>query len=445
MLAVDEIAFGDGVRWQVFRAIEGNRGRANAQMAVGADGLVYIGVEGGMARIDLGEDARWRATVVEKLPAGLGLEATSMFNFSSCGGDWFWHGGTGAIVAWKPGNRARVAGNGSATQHVFAFGDQIFASSRSSGDLSRLGADHQDKMVFEHALLASDTVTCSVPLWQDQLLVGTSGGGLQIFDGKSIRPFVASGLLSGSHRINDLCQAGPGLFAAAVDTVGVIFFDEKGRTIQVLDRMLDHRLGRVQRLEYAKDGVLWALLNDGLARIEFPSQVSRFEPMLASGLAYAKPVRHDGKLWFLADGHTLRGVYDASAASQRFEDIPPPGRYQYTLEDWDGELFATNETGIYRHESDGWRLVVPDIVNARIGLASPHEGKFLYVARRRNRVLTRKGAGFEAERFPQPGLGDVYSAVEDGAGVVWLATGFKPGRTGRMAACQSDSADPGLE
>jgi len=39
--------------------------------------------------------------------------------------------------------------------------------------------------------------------------------------------------------------------------------------VQVLDRSLDHRLARVQRLEYAPTGVLWALLNDGVARVQF--------------------------------------------------------------------------------------------------------------------------------------------------------------------------------
>jgi signal transduction histidine kinase/CheY-like chemotaxis protein len=367
---------------------------------------------------------------VDALPEGGGLESNVLLYFTECGDRWFWHGGSGAVVEWRPGANARIAGRISATTLVFALGDQIFASSRSSGELFRLGPDGQERMVFERQLLASDTVTCSAPLRDGELLVGTTGAGLQVFDGNSVRPFAASGMLGAGRRINDLREAGPGLFAAAVDTVGVIFFDASGRTIQVLDRLLDHRLGRVQRLEYTQDGVLWALLNEGLARIEFPSQVSRFEPILTSGLTYAKPVRHDGRLWFLADGQVLRGGYDASGRLERFENASPPGRYQFTLNEWEGSLFATNEEGIHRRDADGWRRVAGDIVNARVGFAKPRGGRSLYVARDEIGYLTPDGAGFAVERVPVPGLGDVYSAIEDADGVVWLELGSS--RAGRL-------------
>jgi hypothetical protein len=66
--------------------------------------------------------------------------------------------------------------------------------------------------------------------------------------------------------------------------------------------------------------VLWALLDDGVVRIEFPTALSVFGPLLGSSLNYTKPVRHNGRLWMLSDSRVMRGVYSADGRLERFED-----------------------------------------------------------------------------------------------------------------------------
>ncbi|MBE2216210.1 MAG: response regulator [Opitutaceae bacterium] len=430
VVAGEELALGDGVRWNVYRAVEGVLTRSTTQLAVDAENRLYLGAEGSIHRIDLGADARWHTSPVGSLPTDAHAYASALTFAARAGTEWYWHGGSGAVAAWRPGAQPRIVGTIDAVEHVFTLEGRTYISSRSDGDLFRVEASGPLRMPFPVDRSPGDTITCSAPYRPGLRLVGTSGAGLQLFDGTRLEPWITKGLLGLGHRINDLCQAGPGYFAAAVDSVGVVFFDDEGHTIQVLDRMLDHRLGRVQRLDYSRDGVLWALLADGLARVEFPSQISHYEPLLASGLDYAKPVRHDGRLWFLADGKVLHAVYDTGGRLERFEEAGPAGRFQYALSLWDGDLVASNETGIYRRQAGTWQPILPGVANARLGFARAPDGRAFYAGRDEIGYVAHDGDAVTAERIPVPGLGNVYGALQDAEGVVWLELGAS--RAGRI-------------
>ena len=423
-----EIAFGDGVRWETFRGVEGDAGFIAAQVAVDDDGRIYTGANGQIARIDLGEDSHWRLTPATALPADETLGKEVLNYVAALPDAWYWYGGS-AIVSWRPGQTVRLAGHVGAVDRIVTVGGQVFASSQASGDLYRLAGDGSTIRVSPENTLPRDSVTCGAPFGPGQLLVGTSGNGLKIFDGSTFRDFGGRGPLGGGHRINDVCPAGDGLFAAAVDTFGIVFFDREGRIVQALDHTLDYRLMRVQRLSYAPTGVLWALLNTGIARVEFPSRLSYFETLIPSGLSYAKPLRHDGQLWVLADGKAMRAVYDSGGRLEKFDEDMPPGRYVFTLSDVDGRLFAANDAGIFVREASGWKTVATEIVNARVGIASTPDG-LLYVARNEYGWLQQTPDGYKTRRIPVPGLGDIYNALTDPAGVIWLELGAS--RVGRM-------------
>jgi signal transduction histidine kinase/CheY-like chemotaxis protein len=440
VIAGDELALGDGVRWQVHRAVDGAQTRATTQLAVDEKNGIYVGAEGSINRVEFDADARWRSTPFATLPTDGTAHTTALIFAARAGSEWYWHGGSGSVISWRPEAPPRVVGTADAVEHIFTLEGQTYISSRSDGDLFRLTAAGPELLQLAGGRSPSDTITCSAPFRPGQRLVGTSGAGLLLFDGKDVRPWVARGLLGPGHRITDLCPAGPGYFAAAVDGVGVVFFDDEGRTVQVLDRMLDHRLGRMQRLEYSRDGVLWALLTEGLARIEFPSQVSHYEPLLASGLDYARPVRHEGRLWFLAAGKILRAVYDAGSRIERFEEAGPPGRFQYNLGLWDADLYASNETGTYLYDAGLWRLILPDVINARLGFATTPDGRSFYAARDEIGFVSRRDGSVAVERIAVPRLGNVYGALQDDAGVVWLELG-----TGRAGRVDLRSPTPTLE
>jgi PAS domain S-box-containing protein len=433
LIAQHELAVGDGVRWEGYRAAD-DQSPILTSVAVDKDGQIYTGVEGGISRVELSEGALWRLTPAIKLPPEDVSQRAALVSVAAFPDHWFWYGGSGAIISWRPGETAHVASkagaNIGAVERIFTLGREVFVSDQASGALSRLKGDGTSERLDAAALLVSERVTCAIVFNPGELLVGTGSVGLKLFDGREFRPFAASGLLSSGHRITDLCSAGDGFFAASIDTVGIVFFDREGRTVQALDRSLDHRLARVQRLLYTRDGVLWALLNDGIARVEFPSPISHFEALLADGLAFAQPMRHAGQLWIQADGRAMHGAYDEAGRLDRFVDETPPGRYLFTLAEVDGHLFATNDEGIYVLEATGWRLALPGIVNARIGVARTTPDRLYYVARGEFGTIQPTRQGYGATRISCPALGDSYNSAVESGGIGWLELGLS--RIGRL-------------
>jgi len=417
-----ELAFGDGVRWDTFRSADGEP-PIIATVAVDGDGQIYTGLNGGIARIDLGDGGRWHFTQVATVSQVLDPGGLDLTRVAALPDQWYWYGGTKVIVSWRPGQPIRIVGRVEGPDRIFNLGKELFLSSGNSGELLRLKSDGAVERIRAADILVSETVTCTIPFGNGQLLAGTGSVGPRLFDGRNFRPFGPPGPLNSGHRITDLCAVGGGFYAAAVDTVGIVFFDRTGRTVQVLDRSLDHRLARVRLLKYSGSGVLWAVMDNGVARVEFPSPVSHFEPLVPSGLSFAQPLRHDGQLWILADGRAMHGVYGPAGRLERFDDDTPPGRYLFTLVEVDGHLFGGNDKGIYLRDPSGWREILPGIVNARVWSVGSSKGVWDYAARGEFGVIRQEGPNYAARRIPAPGIADNYGAVVDADGISWVELG----------------------
>ena len=425
VVAQKEIAFGDGVHWQAFQASDDKDSAVTENVVVADDGQIYVGISGHIARLELGVDGRWRLIAVAALPASEGIQSYQIKNVTKSTDTWYWHGGTGYILAWKPGQTPQVMGKVGSIQRIFNLGKEVFVSNSTAGELYRIDSSaHDTVLISPPDASVANCITCTAPFGPGVLLTGTLSAGLQLYDGVALRPFQAGKLLGPGHRINDVCQITDRLFAVAVDTVGIIFFDRDGRIVQVLDRTQDHRLARVHTLKYAPNGVLWAVLAEGLARVEFPSALSHFEPLLPSGGDYTRPVRYQGRLWICCDGRALRGIYDKDDRLVSLEDDSPPGQYTADMGEVAGELWAADNTGIYVREPGGWKAMVLGIHNAHFDIARPRQRGIFYAAKGEIGWVRKTADGYQADRFVEPELSEVYSGVEDAKGIIWLELGM---------------------
>lgn len=426
VVAQRQIAIGDGTRWETYQQAPDQDAYIYAQVAVDDDGRIYTGVGGKICRIDLGADALWRLVPVYSTP-----DNDPYSRVVQVAGTWVWRSGGGTMLAWRPGRPVQKCGLSAAVEDIFAVGNDLFASNGSSGGLYELHFGAMATPVPSVKTVASDIVTCSANYGARQVIVGTTGSGIRTFDGKEFGDVVLPKILSEGSHINDICQVGIDLYAAAVDTKGIVFFERGGRIVQVLTGTLDHRLARPRRLVYSKNGVLWVMLENAVACIQFPSPISNFEALLPSHMNYAKPLRHDGKLWVLADGHLTRGIYDSNGCLQRFETDTPPGKFLWSIAETKGRFFATNDEGIFVRDDAAWKLVAAGIVNARLGIGpASSEGRYFYVARDEVGWIQESAGRFTAQRIPVKGLGEVYNAVDTADGALWLELG--PHRVARV-------------
>jgi PAS domain S-box-containing protein len=390
------------------------------------DGQIYASISGAITRVEFGEDAHWRLVPVLRIPVDSPLDKAAQFHDT-----WLWFGGSRTAVAWRPGQPLQTATLKDAVDRVFSLDGATFVSSSSVGSLYRLQMGGSPTLLSSPSSLASDTVTCSAPFKPHQLLVGTIRAGLRVFDGTTFRDIPLPKMLGPGTRINDICQVGEDFYAAVVDAKGIIFLDRECRIVQVLDRMLDPRLAQVRRVRYSSSGVLWALLDNEVACVQFPSPISRFEPVIASVMNYARPMRNQGRLWMFIDGLMMRGSYDADGRLESFKADTPPGHFLWSTAEIGGELFATTDTGIFKRMETGWSPIATGMVNARLGVDPIQpDGGFFYAARGEIGWIRRTAGGYAAERIPVNDLGEIYNLVEDSAGCVSLELGIN--RVGRV-------------
>ncbi|HKE96354.1 MAG TPA: hypothetical protein VKB34_18750, partial [Povalibacter sp.] len=304
-----QLALGDGVRWQVYEQ-GGDAERVPVTSAgVDLDGSIYVAMPDGVAKVEFGEDGRWRPRLVApwSIPGQQNKLMLPQAMMQEAGGEWLWHSLTGAILSWRPGRTMELRGFSNTIETAFEFDGNFYVSERANGTLARLQSGESEQIKSEGSLSA---ITSSLALGPGRLLVGTYGRGLQLFDGRAVHGFAADELFSSGERVNDLCRTESGFLAAAIDGYGIVFFTEDGRTVEVLDRSSDSRFARIRRLRNGHGGVVWALFDAGIARVQFPARVSNFETQFGNGLTTAHPYRLGNTLWMLADGRLYRGAYD---------------------------------------------------------------------------------------------------------------------------------------
>ena len=423
VVAGAQLAFGDGVRWEVFNQAAGESVARALTVAVDTDGHIYQAIQGGFAQVVLGENGRWRLVKVADWPSAVASDRSVPRYVIVSGPQWFWHNNSGLILSWRPGQAVEAVGLSDTVSHIFQFQGRYYVCDWHEGAVTILPAPGEGSARLPQKILTEAFLTCSQPYQDDKLVVGTTVFGLQLFDGHSLQPFPTQGILSERLRVNSLCLVEGGFYAAAVENYGVVFFDEQGRTLQSLNRSLDHRLSRVLQLTPGHNGTIWGLLGEGIFRAEFPSRISHFEPIVNSGLATVHPNRSDGELWLIADNQLLRATYEKDGRLSGFVSDTPVNQSVFAFSCKPGRPVAGSEQGGYYRDKTGWVNFAPTSRNLRILQNESIDGQWLYCADNEIGWLRPAADGLAVQRHSVTGLGKVYNSVTDGQGDVWLECG----------------------
>jgi len=420
-----DLCFGDGTRWEIFRQDDGIADPIPKQIAINQDGRFISPVQDGWAEIVFGENGRWHfgpPTLFDPLAK---RAVADFLHAEHIGGHWYWHSLSGSIVNWDLAGLPRVLGSLNSIDYLFGFHDAVYASDLSNGALTSFDVNTGATRQVERgeAQEMANTICSSAPLDESSILIGTNSRGVQRFDGLQRTPLFRQGVLSGGRRINYLCQTVGGFYAAAVESYGIVFFSREGRILQILGRNSDHRLARVQKLINTGDGLIWALLSDGVARIEFPSRLSEYDSLLDSGLNFVRPYRLNGRLWIHADGKLYQAQYAEDGRLSGFIPNSPPSGFVFTFCDKLERPLALCGDSAYEFDGRSWRDVLPSLGNARILTRSPADGRWLYAAPGELGWIDFSQRPYHLERLPVPRLSLCYGSTIDPAGRVWLELG----------------------
>jgi len=237
-------------------------------------------------------------------------------------------------------------------------------------------------------------------------------------------PFPTGTLIPSGTRINALCAAGNGAFAAAVENYGIVFFSHDGHGLQVLDHSLDHRLSGLHKLLKGPGGVIWGIADGAIVRADFPSRLSHFEPLIGAGITTVHPYRFEGKLWMMIDGRVYTGNYDADGRLTYVGLDTPAQHFVGAFSVAPGVPIAGTEEGAYSKRGSGWELFAPALNNLRVLSERPVKGRWLYAADNELGWLhVADGAVVIDEHFPEADLTKTYNAVSEASGRIWLELG----------------------
>jgi PAS domain S-box-containing protein len=434
-----QIVLGDGVRWQMFRQKPKTGTVPGTGVAVDSDGKIYVAIAGSFAEIRFDEAGQWEPIPVTK-PGGLDTNRQAPRAVAAVGGQWIWYSGSSALVSWRPGQDPRLVGKADDLAGIFGFNDSVYVSDNSSGSLVRF-ADGKVQPVFATSPSQDNTITCAIPFGNRAMLVGTSAHGIRLFDGHTLLPFATKGTLSGAIRINDLCDAGNGTYAAAIENFGIAFFDHSGRVLQTVETTLDTRLSRISKLIPAPGGVIWGLTRGSVLRVEYPSRVSSYESLIGFDTRVSgHPYRLEGRLWLVADGKILKGVYDSDSRLIRLDSVNPPDEFVYEGSfDMARPILSTRNNAYFLTEA-GWVPFAPGVINLRVLDSVSYSGRWLYGARGEVGWLRPTPSGIEVERIPVPELKNTYLGSKDSEGRIWMELG-----TGLIGLVRVENGRPAVE
>lgn len=233
---------------------------------VDQNGDIYLGVPEGFARVELLPGNKWAPRHVAAFPPDATADTVSSKFAAEAGGEWFWWSDSGPVYAWQPGTLPRVAGRTENVGTVLGIDDVVYLSDSSQPTVQSWKDRTFSASPSVIPTQSDSLLTTSVQIPGADTWIGTVDHGLFQYS-KSAQEFIPAKhpLCDGSQRIRAIHHIKSGHLAIAVDTVGIVFTDEQGNILQVLDRNVDYRLARPLAILSTPGGIVWALLSDGIA------------------------------------------------------------------------------------------------------------------------------------------------------------------------------------
>ena len=407
----------DGARWGLIRT----PGRTTVRsLAEDADGRIFVGAVGELGC--LARDASGRMAFVslaDKLPPEARTFTDVWTTRATPRGILFQSREElllykdGAFKAWKADTTFHVA---------FSAGDRIFVRQRGVG-LQEL-ADGRLSLVPGGARFANESVFAMLPM-KGGILIASRNLGLWRLTATGLAPFptaIDGRLKAAAIYAGAVLQDGS--LALATTQGGLFALDEEGRVRLALDQDSGLIGDNVKAVFPDGHGSIWLALDNGLARVEWPSPFTWLDRRHGlKGTVWAM-ARHGGRL-FVATG---QGAYalepGKDGAPPAFQSLGNTEAQCLSFLEMDGHLLLANARGVLEINGGAAVPVRPSSNVAISFLRSKKDPSRVFVGLQGGLASLRWSHGAWLDEGLVPGVaGDIYSMGEDAQGRLWLGTG----------------------
>jgi signal transduction histidine kinase/CheY-like chemotaxis protein len=257
-------------------------------------------------------------------------------------------------------------------------------------------------------------------------ILATRTRGLYAFDGSRAWPIKTEVDDILSLGIRCIEAIGSEYMAVAVDGHGLLFFDAKWCLVSSIDRSRDSNFVAVRDMLYQNEGILWATLSTGLAKVYFPSPLTVIDNRMGISVNWPDLYRFQGRLFVYSDSRVYLGTYEQDGSLKGFEELVFPGIRVVTnaVPTDDGVLLIAEGKCLFYDPSSGtMQSVLEGNKPARNYVFPAHPGWAVCFGIDSNRLLRRIDGHWSAVggELPSPGFPSVVMA--DGKGRLWVEYG----------------------
>ncbi len=201
------------------------------------------------------------------------------------------------------------------------------------------------------------TISTILPYDKQRLLIGTLNQGLFLYDGQSAEPFNSeiNNLLK-ENKIYCGIQLNDSSFAFGTLQGGLFIIDKTGKRRLSLNSQAKITSPIIFNLFQDKSGIIWAAMNDGIAKIEYPSPFSEFGSDTQLKGTVEAVIRYNDKIYAGTD----RGLFylDNSKSEQPvFRLVKGANQRIWSLLLFENFLLIGSDVGVYQLRGNDLTLI----------------------------------------------------------------------------------------
>ncbi|MCH8961252.1 MAG: histidine kinase, partial [Bacteroidetes bacterium] len=412
----------DGASWRLIKTETNTIVRS---VALGRDGIVYVGTKGDFGYLSPDSTGTLRyVSLVDKVDLA-DREFSDVWGTHVTGAGVYFQ--TRARLFRWDGVAIKVWDDGRSFHTSFVVRDRFYVRAKGVGLLQV--TDDSLHLAPGGEAFAERRVYMMEPYGEDRILIGTRQSGFFEYHEGTLTPFPteADPIL----RDFDLyhgCVLPGGFYALATLGKGVLIIDKQGRLVQVLNKESGFPDDWINYVYVDAQGGLWAALNGaGVARVDVPSQLTMYDDRLGLDGNVHAIRRHQESLYigtstglFKLERPEPGGKRTSHAVVEVLSGITTPDLFSA-----DSILFAATHDGLFRIRN-GERE--PDVLMAQEMLYTLLEskrfpGQILIGKRGGLARLHHTPAGWETEdvyKGKAHPSDEIWSIAEEQNGTLWL-------------------------
>lgn len=287
----------------------------------------------------------------------------------------------------------------------------------------------------------SRAIVDSSPVDDESILLATLRAGLFRFNGEKIEHF--------DTEIDELAEKGisaievlpDGRVAVAIRNEGLFVLFSDGRIQCSLSRKYTSEFSSVNDLYRTEDGILWATLNHGIAKIFMENGITFFDNRMGLPIYWPRVHRLNGKLVVRTENEIYQALYNKKSRLIGFEMVELPGLDSAIsgIAVHETGLLLSCSNGLYHRDHTGSLSAIIEGYNISRVYANPtHPDRFLVLGTDFNTLIVYQDGEFKEVGTRISSIGFPSMIIPDDYGNFWIELGI--GRFGFIKV-QNDSFD----